>query len=249
MKNLKNVNRASSFPNGILFYSNLCSGIAYKSYINNENRIITQAISCDNKKETPFLLSRNLKSLPHFRTAILIYNIAWCILVLLSKKDLYSLLAIAFFFFFTAKDLFFLLFLFYQMKLGEKKLASAARFHAAEHMSINAYRKFQRVPTFDEIKKESRFTKECGSMTSFERIIINSIISISIIFIAPQSLFNFLIFCVISCAFLIILSNTGCLNFLQILVTSKPTDLEILVALDGIKFFDIAEDYIKNTKK
>ena len=34
-----------------------------------------------------------------------------------------------------------------------------ARYHAAEHMVINAYYKLQRVPTIEETKESSRFSK------------------------------------------------------------------------------------------
>lgn len=36
-------------------------------------------------------------------------------------------------------------------------------YHAVEHKIVNAYQKYQRIPTVEEVKRESRFHSDCGT--------------------------------------------------------------------------------------
>lgn len=105
------------------------------------------------------------------------------------------------------------------------------KFHAAEHMVLNAYRKFNRVPSHEEIYQFSRFSNSCG--TNFTTEIVTSFILMCICTFIPNQLY--MILGVISVnVIVLILLKCGFLNFLQKLTTITPTDKELAVAIAGL---------------
>lgn len=244
MKNLKTVDNATSIPNGIIFYSNINPNIAYTSFIDENNEIKTYTIPSFKCRFEENLFSNLISKVPSLTKFVFIYYALigiWAFFV----KNIFSFLAIIYFLIFIAKDLLLLIFSIYQMKFGYSCFKTNARFHAAEHMAINAYANLQRVPTIEEIKHEPRVTEDCGSMIIFKKIIMHSFICFAIYFIASKSIIAFALFCAISSLVLLFLFEKGYMNFLQLLVTSKPNDIEILVAYLGIKKFDRVESFLK----
>ena len=123
-----------------------------------------------------------------------------------------------------------------------------ARFHAAEHMSINAYCKLKRVPTLEEIKKASRFSKKCGSNFILMKLAIYFTFFLKITFseLGP----NCIVFFASLTLFLLILELFNKrLIFLQFIVTAKPTDLELECALKGIQELDRINSEIKKNHR
>ena len=123
-----------------------------------------------------------------------------------------------------------------------------AAFHSAEHMAINAYEKLQRVPTLEEIKNFSRFSRYCGSRFIFSRICSFLMLCFSIAFLSMKYNLLYLISIGIIIVFLIASTKYGLLNFLQIFVTNKPSDKELTVAIEGLKRFEIMEDFFESEK-
>lgn len=146
----------------------------------------------------------------------------------------------------------------------------ASRYHAAEHKAINIYNKTHKVPTFAEIKKASRISKNCGSTIIFNDIFedILTIIGIAIVFfvLLPEvdSVYKWLskfqlpkysyygaalgIFLFITIAYitvfyslLIIVRKFKLVRFMQVFVTEEPTDREIYLAIEAIKNFEQME--------
>ncbi len=121
------------------------------------------------------------------------------------------------------------------------KEPSLARFHAAEHMAVNAYNQLQRIPTLDELRKASRFSKHCQSQRSLLSFFILSLLQIAAILFYNTS-FLYLIAALIILFFEIIVSKKQLLSFLQIFVVSKPTDKELELAIEGLKQLEIVEN-------
>jgi len=127
--------------------------------------------------------------------------------------------------------------LFLQRKKGEK----AYRFHAAEHMVLNAYRELETVPTIDDIRKFSQYDNLCIT----NDILVTPIFSILLIPVAYiPNLFLRIIYLILFCCILpYILQERGYLNFLQKYNTMPPTDDELSVVIEALWEWD------KNAKK
>lgn len=119
-----------------------------------------------------------------------------------------------------------------------------ARYHAAEHMVINAYYKLQRVPTIEETKESSRFSKNCGSREIICRIWTYSLASLEMAFIASKSAIVYFVIFIGTIYFSNLAKRKGWLRFLQIFITTSPSDEEIEVAVEGIKYFEKMEEQL-----
>ena len=114
------------------------------------------------------------------------------------------------------------------------------KFHSAEHMIINAYKKLERVPSLEEIREFSRFSNSCGTNV-ITQIVFSFILMFFCTFIPNIRLMNVAI---LSVNFVIlILLQCGFLNFLQRYTTIVPTDRELLVAISGMNV------WLENEKK
>lgn len=120
-----------------------------------------------------------------------------------------------------------------------------AKFHAVEHKMVNFYHKFRRVPTLSEIKKASRFTITCGSLDVLKPSL--SFISLYLLLILSNELFqNFhvkLLAMFISALISLFLLGWGdyIFQYLEVFLTKKPTDTELLIGIEAIKSFLILE--------
>lgn len=122
--------------------------------------------------------------------------------------------------------------LFVEKIKGNKEIIGIARFHSAEHASINAYNDLKRVPTLDEIRNYSNYSYTCGSLTSIKAFTLMLVI---VIFrLVPNSIVFLVIIAVIMVIFIFIPENK--FFFMQFLVTAKPTDREYKVAIEGLKY-------------
>lgn len=132
----------------------------------------------------------------------------------------------------------------YEMKSKKGKERAHARYHAAEHMVINAYYKLQRVPTIEETKESSRFSKICGSREIICRIWTYSLASLEMAFIASKSAIVYFVIFIGTIYFSNLAKRKGWLRFLQIFITTSPSDEEIEVAVEGIKYFEKMEEQL-----
>lgn len=131
----------------------------------------------------------------------------------------------------------------YDMKY---KCKSLGKFHGAEHMSINAYNKLNRIPTLKELKKSSRFSNHCGSNKINGIIIIFAFISFAGPFLIWMGVIKYLIIMMLIPIIIAVLSYVGVMNMLQVFFTNKPTDIELQVALEGLKRYEKLENTIQN---
>lgn len=110
------------------------------------------------------------------------------------------------------------------LKVNERK------FHGAEHMIANAYRKLNQIPNLEGIYSFSRFHNNCGT-----NIFVPCFYFIPLFFCTFISnqlyqllaiILTFIVYC--------ILKRCGLLNFLQFFTTLPPTDRELMVAIAGM---------------
>lgn len=121
-----------------------------------------------------------------------------------------------------------------------KKYKNLFKFHAAEHMVLNAYVELQRVPSIDEIRKYPRFCNDCGTNATCG-ISMCSILMFFCTFI-PNQMYMYIAMLFVG-VIVFILWQRGFLNFLQKYTTIPPTDEELLVAIAGM------EVWLENEKK
>ena len=228
---------AEAQNDGIIFYSLMFPKIAVKSSINKEYKIETEFINANKKEEVIKEKRKRKKILKSILIGISTLSIF--------LKNIYATTAIIFFFAFMLEDLNYFIKKVYKIKFKCKGYEKLGSFHAAEHMAINAYFRNKKVPTFKESKKESRFSNKCSSMNLICKIIIFTMIDLKIAFWDKQ----YFVINIIEIIFIIVVTKLakpkGLINFLQILVTNKPTDIELKVAIQGIKEIKKFEaDYI-----
>lgn len=161
-------------------------------------------------------------------------------------KNIPLFFASSFFSLFVSLPLFKLINMIFRMKITKENI-KAAKYIAASHMATNAYNELGRIPTLEEVKKYSRFSKNCNIIWTFMGITFNLIFWT---FLSFCKLVPFIL-CVLIC--LVIMFGVpfiflrGYLNFLQIFVTSKPSDEELIVAIEGIRSYEEMEKNVKVT--
>lgn len=237
MKKIIDTGRA--LENGIVFYSNK-SPMLCKTYYNKNGEIEKEILPIffDN-------LSRDYsksKQFFKFKTwHIVLFNMilfCFCVFVL---KDFYSASASIFFAFAGSRKFF----NFIESVLFMNSFKDLPKFHAAEHMAINAYEKLGRIPTIEELKKASRFSNLCGSVSKTINGLYFLVSSITIAIFARYSIWIYIPICILVCACLSIKKiNVLYLKYFQILFTKKPTDRELKLALVALENFEKMENSI-----
>lgn len=232
---MSEIKQAYSKRNGIVFYSNDCPGMAVEAYIENgeiKTQIVPKGFLNFIERFGVYYNEPNNVTFK-FNPKIVVFYDIMLIAISIFTMDFNLIFASFYFSFTTSFDLFIFLNIIYILKFGKEK--SVGRYHAAEHMAINAYNTLHRIPTVEEVKKFSRFSKNCGSERNIRNIIIFS--SLSILFAINISKFSFWLILLYPILFILMILDMkySILRFLQILVTNKPTDLEIKVAIKGIE--------------
>ena len=245
MEEKKRMGTARSRNNGILFCSNICPFWGIEATVNESGEIQALFVSVPEHDSNiaKIIFKRN------DLWKIVAFDVLLVMLSLLAKSFLVTFAAIYFSIMVSLK-LFIFVRLAYESKSKNGKLHSFAKFHAAEHMVVNAYNKYQRVPTFEEVKKSSRFNKDCGSNLIMCDIVLGLSISINdaIIGIIGNVFIEFILLFIMMCITLIVIigGRKGWLKFFQYFITTPPTDKEIEVAIEGVKTFEKMEnDFIK----
>lgn len=110
---------------------------------------------------------------------------------------------------------------------------SAFKFHGAEHMVANAYNDLERIPTRKELKKYSRFNKDCGG--NFALLLFLNCISLFLCSYLSLE-YGIIVF-----GLVLVLTffgyRKGVFNFIQKFTTMPPTQKELDVALNGLKLW------------
>lgn len=136
---------------------------------------------------------------------------------------------------FISPKLFNFIFKVFLYKFGNAAWRKSARMHAAIHMVMNAYEKYQRIPTIEEAKEASYYTNDCKS---FSKEI--SLLTYSCVFLVV-ALFHFnTIACVIASIVISVFFNLfrSCFVFLEHLILSKPEESDLIYVINQIKSID-----------
>ena len=110
-------------------------------------------------------------------------------------------------------------------------------------MVCNAYKALQRVPTINEIREYSRYSSSCGTNATTEIIIILPLMSLAekIYYFYNWPPIVLVIMTGIITISVLVLERYGYLNFLQYFTTEKPDEIELLVAIEGLKMWEEKE--------
>lgn len=222
---LLNDAQAKSISNGIIFYPTLQDYVV-SSTVDETGNISVNTIKLAEfkkiEKETA-LKEKNSKKIDNFTIWVFISYVFFIILIF-RMPILIALVNFFRYFLLSIAGI-----ITYSLNHTEKK---TKKFHSAEHMIFNAYEDLERLPTLEELKEYSHFHDECGTNSmAFLMLEISAIIFCS--YISNIALF-FLISIGITLLLKILLDH-GCFNFFQLLTTSPATDLELNVAIEGMK--------------
>lgn len=131
----------------------------------------------------------------------------------------------------------------YKVKISGE-LAQMGRYHAAEHMAVNAFRELKRAPIgIYEIEKFSKYSKTCGVKEEIKPIIPKLLFCISLL--VTQDLLKSIIITIPISIIIIHMISAGVFRFFQILVVEKPTCDELYLALVGIK---VVDEYVSSVR-
>lgn len=249
---MKRIHFAHAISNGIIFCSNKYPDISTLAYFDDTDEIKTRQVFTDVCEFEDFM-----RDPPKFVELCQKKNIILIDLLLIFLSTIITILTVNPSFLFSAiyfsimisSDFLFMLRNILTIKSTNQRNLSKARFHSAEHMILNAYTKLQKIPTLDEVKKFSRFSANCGSRFMLSKIALYTIVSILMAIVHYIGIIPYLVLIGIIIIIFIIDSKTGFLRFLQVLVTSKPTDKELLLAIEGIKQFEITEKELSENPK
>lgn len=225
-KKLK-VREATSYCDGIEFYSTRNSGYIAKAILVEDGTIVTSYTKERKKLSEKKSFFRKIVEW----AGIITFSIVFTTIMYLVKADVRKILSIMCFTVSVFVSIDFVVEVTKEHRTSKGK--SRFRYHAAEHMAINAMNEIQRVPTLEEIKRFSRFSNNCGSN------VIGVIIIIYLWWSFCINLWKDIIPCIVVSILgmwiIILLRRLGGLNFLQYLSTIPPTDKELEVAIAGIQ--------------
>ncbi len=242
MEEKKKISCARSKENGIVFYSNKVPVLCYEAYLDKKGEIQTRLLPSkisEWKDYCGMFITVSDEHRKNFIKCLKGILLVFAILSIIATKNFSIALGLVYFSFLAVEDVVDFGIAAFEIKRGSLK--STGRFHSAEHMAIAAYKKYQRVPTMEEVKKSSRLDKECGSRIIIDPIMLLILLVMIMCSCAYISLFAYFALAAIFIVFVIIEKRYNFFRVFQVLVTNKPTDKELEVALAGIKMFEEME--------
>lgn len=239
------IKSAASYPNGIAIRSRYCPDLAVKVFEDLHGNIRHALLpSVQTRLYSPSPFEKRYYEIS--QKIAIGFDIILILILLLLKQFGYVMLAISFSFFLSVPlahfftDIYILQF----TAMGKKN----AMFHAAEHKMVNAYHKYQKVPTFQQIKEASRYTTLCGSLETlipiFSQLILFLLLILANEMFVKLSLKVIAMFLSGGISFLFHRYGENIFQYLEILITKTPTDKELIIALETIKGFTLLEDFL-----
>jgi uncharacterized protein YqhQ len=234
--------KASSSEIGIRFFSNECDFFQVFSYVDKDGKIQTDALPVyigDRQEFWEFYENYDEKKHRNLLAGLVIIGVILTILLTAIFKSVDITFAMVYFTIFVIPVFVSTVFNYYDIDLKKLKITPKplAKFHGAEHKVINAYNKFNRVPTFDEVKKASRYSSSCTFMNQIALLVAIFIIFLSNLFIARINLKIHIVFIVIAVIIAGLYKKLNFLKYFEFLVTSEPDDIQINCAIKGVEAF------------
>ena len=171
------------------------------------------------------------------------------ILLGLSFRNPYAFFFTFYFAVTVLKDLLYFISLLYMYKRKNSPLYPTSMFHSAGNMVLNAYEKYQRIPTLEEAKKASKYHENgvytykigellfkligCIVLTLFCRVNLASLIG---------ALFSLLLFWT---AF----QQLNVLKYSEYFILSTPTDKQLELVIGAFKNLESSEEKIERYDK
>lgn len=242
MEDKKTILYARSKENGVVFYSNKVPALCYEAYLDEKGDIRARPQPgrlCELRDYCGMLIADKKE---RQKNLIKYLKIALWVLAILSiviTKKVTIAFGLVYFSLLAVKELVELGTLVFEVKFGDLK--STGRFHSAEHMTIAAYEKYQRIPTMEEVKAASRFDKKCGSRLIIDQVVFWILLTMIICSCAFIPVLLYFGLAAILMVLTIAEREYNFLRVLQLLLTNKPTDKELEVALAGIELFENLE--------
>lgn len=239
---MKHINQARAKEDGIVFYSNATHLIGYYTFrdSNDEIRWTTVLTNEDELEE----INKDRGKQVNKRTIIALDAILVGIGVIL--RNISVIMGALYFSIFISRYFFYEIKIIYMIKFRKGRFQSIARYHAAEHMVIKAYEKLQRIPTIQEARTFSRFSKRCDSNKIIFKTIYYTVLSICVVLIGFFNGSICILITSISIILILIADLKKWLRFFQVLFTNVPSDDELEVAIEGLKNFERMEEEIRN---
>lgn len=242
---MKQIRQARSKLNGIVFYSNIFPVIGLEAYYDDAGKIQTRLTftpvdEIDQCFEEGNASRRAKRSVIVFDIFLIISSI---IISIFTKNFTFTISSILFSIF-ASRNLLDLMEFSYKKKIKNGYEYWILKFHAAEHMAVNAYEKQQKVPTMEEVRKASRFSIKCGSQGILFKTFWFLILAIAIPLLSYFDIITYMIGIAIISIILNVADNNGWLVFLQVFTTKKTTDKELALAVEGLKQFEIMEELL-----
>ena len=233
-------NLARSFENGIVFYSRVFDNNALKVFYYENDTIKMEMVTDEYEITAEEKREDEEKRKLYIKQASFLSGILVGLAVALTH-NLHWILAAIFFSLYTSYDFVGVCHVIKNARKKDEKGRSTAKFHSAEHKVINAYYKYGRVPTLEEIRAESCLSNHCGSLMIIRKIAYYVAISL----ITPVCGVNVFLYALLLIGLIIWIrtggQRAGMLKFLEYFFLSKPTDTELNLALEGIKEYDKME--------
>jgi len=252
MEKNKIIFEARSKENGIVFYSKIFPSIGSETFFDDDGNMKSRLISTQLDEWFDISEVLNEKDATYRKRNLMIFNIFlifFSIIAFVFSGNFGFVIASIFFSEFGSYDFYRFARISYEMKTKNGSKRSTSKFHAAEHMAINAYIKLQKIPTVEEVKTFSRFSKKCGSRKIISRIFYCSMISIAMAFLPYYNFLIYLIAVLLITEFTRVAEKNGWLAFLQVFITSKPSNKEIELAVEGLRQFEIMEEQLKKIEQ
>ncbi len=118
--------------------------------------------------------------------------------------------------------------------------SSSNRKHCAEHKVINAYEKLKRIPTFEEAKKFSGFTVECGNVKNIgciQALIVFFLMGIILNAVGVTE-DNVIMIYFLSCGIYAMIYSHDWFKYLAWFSLEKPKDSEIRMAILAMEEYE-----------
>lgn len=239
MRTKLKIDHAHSMDNGIRFYSKRYKGYVAISTVDELGNINTEWTTMKKHKNGKNKINKIADTKKFFMFILCVLPVATIFAILLEwtmSKD--HMLGMRFLL--IGYSFMLLYSLVITTSIERKKEKNAYKFHSAEHMVLNAYRKLKRVPSIEEICEYSRFSNSCGTnattqmIMNFTLMFLCTFIHNPLYMVIGMLAVNVIVLVLLQCGFL---------NFLQNFTTIPPTQKELAVAIAGMNV------WLENEKK
>lgn len=239
------VKEAVSSHNGIAFHSQLCPG--YYVIEQNEDEKITMNVVLESELDQS-KMRKAYEEIPKHHILFITFFLSVSLLLTAITDNAAFFLGGIYFILRSYKELMDLIIYFIILHFTPYGRLNA-QYHAAEHKVVNAYEKYQRLPTLKEIEKSSPFSGRCGSLLLINHIIIKFVYSIFFGLLPSCSRFiSYWIILFVVTIFMFIAKKYEWFRFFEFLVVRKPTKKQLTLAMQGISYYHKTETEIKKLK-